>query len=168
MGRDGGGLWSWASSASSKETGGSEVLDVLKHLTPGFPIDLLMPIVKRLPQNAWVYCGLGFLAAMARTTTEFAVVLLLGARAEVYLFAASRTVPNLIAGTPERVRHRLRTQGVPNKETIVVSEAASGPADPEGGTCLKIRGAIGAVVPKNHPPKARPVGHSPGRVWRRQ
>jgi len=75
------------------------VLDVLKHLAPGFLIDLLMPIIKRLPQTAWVYCGLGFLAAIARTTTEFAVVFLLGARAEVYVFAASRTVPNLIAGT---------------------------------------------------------------------
>jgi len=75
------------------------ILDVLKHLSPGLLIDLLMPIVKRLPQSAWVYCGLGFLAAIARTTTEFAVVLLLGARAEVYLFAVSRTVPNLIAGT---------------------------------------------------------------------
>jgi hypothetical protein len=75
------------------------VLDILKHLAPGFLIDLILPIVKRLPQNAWVYCGLGFLAAIARTTTEFAVVFLLGARAEVYVFAASRTVPNLIAGT---------------------------------------------------------------------
>jgi hypothetical protein len=62
----------------------------------------MMPIVKRFPQSAWVYCGLGFLAAISRTTTEFAVVLLLGARAEVYLFAASRMVPNLIAGTLSR------------------------------------------------------------------
>jgi hypothetical protein len=74
-------------------------LDVLKHLAPGLLIDLLMPIVKRLPQSAWIYCGLGFLAAIARTATEFAVVALLGARAEVYVFAAGRLIPNLIAGT---------------------------------------------------------------------
>jgi hypothetical protein len=75
------------------------VLDVLKHVAPGFLIDLLMPIARRLPQAAWVYCILGFLAAIARTATEFAVVLLLGARAEVYVFPAARLVPNLIAGT---------------------------------------------------------------------
>ena len=48
-------------------------------IAPGFVIDLLMPLVKRLPQSAPVYCGLGFLAAIARTATEFAVVALLGA-----------------------------------------------------------------------------------------
>jgi hypothetical protein len=58
-----------------------------------------MPIAKRLPQSAAVYCGLGFIAAIARTATEFAVVGLLGARAEVYLFPAARLIPNLIAGT---------------------------------------------------------------------
>jgi hypothetical protein len=75
------------------------ILEVLKHLAPGLLIDVLMPLVKRLPQTAPVYCVLGFLAAIARTATEFAVVLLLGARAEVYIFPAARLVPNLIAGT---------------------------------------------------------------------
>ena len=40
-----------------------------------------------------------FLAAVAWTCTDLAVVLLLGARAEVYLFPAAKLVPNLIAGT---------------------------------------------------------------------
>ena len=75
------------------------ILEVLKHLAPGLLIDLLMPVVKRLPQRAVVYCGLGFLAAITRTATEGLVVLLLGARAEVYLFPAAKLVPNLVAGT---------------------------------------------------------------------
>jgi hypothetical protein len=75
------------------------ILEVLKHVAPGLLIDLLMPVVKRLPQRAVVYCALGFLAAITRTATEWLVVLLLGARAEVYLFPAAKLVPNLIAGT---------------------------------------------------------------------
>ena len=75
------------------------VLEILKHLAPGLLIDLLMPVVRRLPESVFVYCALGFLAAIARTTTEFVVVLLLDARAEVYLFPAARLIPNLVAGT---------------------------------------------------------------------
>jgi hypothetical protein len=75
------------------------VLEVLKHLAPGLVIDLSLPLVRRLPQTALVFCLLGGVAAIARTSTELAVVLLLGARAEVYLFPAARLVPNLIAGT---------------------------------------------------------------------
>jgi hypothetical protein len=44
------------------------------------------------------YCVLGLVAAMARTGTEFMVLLLLGARGEIYLFPAVKLVPNLIAG----------------------------------------------------------------------
>jgi hypothetical protein len=58
-----------------------------------------MPLVRRLPPSAFVYCLLGFVAAIAWTCTELVVVLLLGARAEVYLFPAAKLVPNLIAGT---------------------------------------------------------------------
>jgi hypothetical protein len=56
------------------------VLEIFKHIAPG-------------------YCVLGFAAAIARTTTELLLVLLLGARAEIYLFPAARLVPNLLAGT---------------------------------------------------------------------
>jgi hypothetical protein len=62
-------------------------------------IDLTAPVVRRLPPSAWVFCLLGFVAAVARTSTELAVVLLLGARAEVYLFPAAKLIPNLVAGT---------------------------------------------------------------------
>ncbi len=75
------------------------VLEILKHLAPGLVIDLSAPVVRRLPQSALVFCLLGLVAAIARTSTELAVVLLLGARAEVYLFPAARLIPNLIAGT---------------------------------------------------------------------
>jgi hypothetical protein len=75
------------------------VLDILQHLAPGLVIDLTAPLVSRLPPSAWVFCLLGFVAAVARTSTELAVVLLLGARAEVYLFPAARLIPNLVAGT---------------------------------------------------------------------
>jgi hypothetical protein len=75
------------------------VLEIFKHVAAGLVIDLLMPLVRRLPDRAWVYCGVGLLAGAARCATEFAVVLLLGARAEVYLFPAVKLVPTLIAGT---------------------------------------------------------------------
>ena len=75
------------------------LLEVLKHIVPGLVIDLGYPLVRRLPPWALGYSLLGLVAAIARTATEFAVVLLLGARAEVYLFPAVRLVPNLVAGT---------------------------------------------------------------------
>ena len=74
------------------------VLEILKHVSPGVVIDLADPLVRRLPNWTLGYCFLGLLAAVARTTTEFAVVLMLGARAEVYIFPAARLVPNLLAG----------------------------------------------------------------------
>jgi len=73
-------------------------LEILKHIAPGLVIDLGEPLVRRLPSRALGYCALGFFAAIARTATEFVVVLLLGARAEIYLFPAVKLVPNLIAG----------------------------------------------------------------------
>jgi len=75
------------------------VLEILKHLAPGLVFDLARPVTRRLPQSAIVFCSLGFLAGIARTTTELVLVLLLGGRAEVYLFPAARLVPNLLAGT---------------------------------------------------------------------
>jgi hypothetical protein len=62
-------------------------------------IDLGEPLARRLPPWALGYCVLGFAAAIARTATEFLLVLLLGARAEIYLFPVARLVPNLLAGT---------------------------------------------------------------------
>lgn len=75
------------------------VLDVLQHVGPGLVIDLAMPLVRRLPQTAATYCALGFVATITRTATEWAVVLLLGTRAEVYLYPIVGMIPMLIAGT---------------------------------------------------------------------
>jgi hypothetical protein len=73
-------------------------LEILKHVTPGLVIDLAEPLVRRLPAWALGYCFLGVAAAAGRITTELVLVLLLGARAEVYLFPAAVLVPNLLAG----------------------------------------------------------------------
>ncbi len=75
------------------------VLDILQHVAPGIVIDLAMPLVRRLPQTAFTYCALGFLATITRTTTAFVVVLLLGSRAEVYLYPAVGMIAMVIAGT---------------------------------------------------------------------
>jgi hypothetical protein len=74
------------------------VLEILKNIAPGLVIDLGEPLVRRLPPWALGYCVLGFFAAIARTATEFVVVVLLGARAEIYLFPAVKLIPNLVAG----------------------------------------------------------------------
>jgi len=74
------------------------ILEVLKHVAPGVVIDVADPLIRRLPSRAFGYCLLGLGAAIARTATEFALVFLLGARAEVYIFPAARLVPNLAAG----------------------------------------------------------------------
>jgi hypothetical protein len=73
-------------------------LAIFKHIAPGVVIDLGERVARRLPWPLLGYCVLGVLAAIARTATEFLVVLLLGARGEIYLFPAVKLVPNLIAG----------------------------------------------------------------------
>ena len=74
------------------------VLEILKPVAPGLVIDLASPVVQRLPASTLVYCFLGLAAAGGRITTELVLVLLLGARAEVYLFPAAVLLPNLLAG----------------------------------------------------------------------
>jgi Cobalt transport protein len=73
-------------------------LEIFKHIAPGVVIDLGEPVVRRLPLPLLGYSLLGLVAAIARTATEFMVVLLLGAREEIYLFPAVKLIPNLIAG----------------------------------------------------------------------
>ena len=74
------------------------ILEILKHLAPGVVIDLAQPWASRLPGWALGYCLLGLAAAVARTTSEFSLVAMLGARAEVYIFPMVKLVPNLVAG----------------------------------------------------------------------
>jgi hypothetical protein len=74
------------------------ILEMLKHLAPGVVIDLAQPWISRLPGRALGYCLLGLAAAVARTATEFSLVAMLGARAEIYIFPMAKLVPNLVAG----------------------------------------------------------------------
>jgi len=74
------------------------ILEILKNVAPGVVIDLAEPWMRRLPGWALGYCLLGLAAAVARTTTEFVVVAMLGSRAEIYLFPMAKLVPNLVAG----------------------------------------------------------------------
>src|SRR5207253_1262307 len=74
------------------------ILEILKNVAPGVVIDLAQPWVSRLPGWALGYCLLGLAAAVARTTTEFSLVAILGARAEIYIFPMVKLVPNLVAG----------------------------------------------------------------------
>jgi hypothetical protein len=74
------------------------ILEIFKHVAPGLVIDLAGPLVRRLPAWALGYCFLGLAAAAGRVTTELMLVLLLGARAEVYLFPAAVLIPSLLAG----------------------------------------------------------------------
>ena len=75
------------------------VMEILKHAVPGLVVDLTWPLVRRLPRAALVYCALGFVLAIARTSTEFLTVLLLRPRDEVFLFPVVKLVPNLVAGS---------------------------------------------------------------------
>lgn len=74
------------------------ILEIFKHIAPGIVIDLSEPFVRRFPSWAFGYCLLGLAAAIARTATELLLVLLLGARAEIYIFPAAKLIPNLLAG----------------------------------------------------------------------
>jgi hypothetical protein len=109
------------------------VLEVLKHLAPGLVIDLSTPVVRRLPQSALVFCLLGFVAAVARTSTEFVIVLLLGARAEAYLFPAAQLVPNLIAGTLSGFVTAPVLRAFPPHDLAPEAEGTPGPARPSAG-----------------------------------
>lgn len=73
--------------------------EILKHAVPGLVIDLTWPLVRRLPRSMVVFCTLGFVTAIARTSAEFATVLLLRPRDEIYLFPFLKLIPNLVAGT---------------------------------------------------------------------
>lgn len=81
-----------------QEGGRFGMLNIFKLVVPGVIIDLANPLMRRLPQSALAYCFLGVVAAAASTIQEFILVLLLGARAEIYIFPAVRLLPNLLAG----------------------------------------------------------------------
>jgi hypothetical protein len=132
------------------------VLDILRHVAPGLIIDLAEPLVRRLPLWALGYCLLGMAAAAGRISAELLLVLLLGARAEVYLFPAAVLVPNLIAGflsgfiTIFILRAFAHSEGNVNANAEAGSQpdkAAERP--PNGlGTARKLRGSSSSVGDK--------------------
>jgi hypothetical protein len=76
------------------------IFEILKHLVPGLVIDLIWPVVRRFPLHLWVLVLVGWLAAIARTSTQFAMMFCLGAdNLTLYLFPSLKLVPNLVAGT---------------------------------------------------------------------
>jgi hypothetical protein len=110
------------------------VLDVLQHIAPGLVIDLAMPVVRRLRPSAFLYCVLGFAAAAARTTTEWLVILLLGARAEMYLYPAVGMVSMLIAGTLSGFVSVYLLRAFPHAETAADEvQPPESPPDEESG-----------------------------------
>jgi hypothetical protein len=75
------------------------IFEVLKHLVPGLVIDLVWPLVRRFQLRFSVLLAVGLLAGAARTSTQFAMVMLLGAdKASLYLLPAARLPTNLLAG----------------------------------------------------------------------
>jgi hypothetical protein len=75
------------------------VFEILKHLVPGLVVDLVWPVLRRGPRSAFLFCVLGFVVAIARTATEFVIMLLAQARLEAYVFVVGTLVSNLVAGT---------------------------------------------------------------------
>jgi hypothetical protein len=128
-------------------------LEIVKHIAPGLVIDLGEPLVRRLPPWALGYCALGFFAAIARTGTEFVVVLLLGARAEIYLFPAMKLVPNLMAGVLSGfvTMFVLRVLEGPGQRDVAPPMASARSPEARGGS---------AVAPnsEDHPGQLPPAG----------
>lgn len=100
------------------------IFEILKHLVPGLVIDLIWPVVRRIwslvdrlptrvsllsitpafPLQSALHISLlvvvGWIAAAARTSTQFAMILALGSdNATLLVFPALKFIPNAIAGT---------------------------------------------------------------------
>ncbi len=147
------------------------VLEMFKHIAPGLVIDLGEPLARRLPPCALGYFVLGFAAAIARTATELLLVLLLGARAEIYLFTVARLVPNLLAGTLSGFVTIvvLRLFASPRR---AAAERDGQPGEPTAHPATDPQSATGAPAATEMPPSApgdaaaqAPRPPEPGRHW---
>lgn len=75
------------------------IFEIVKHIAPGVLIDFVAPVSARFRNRLSWFILLGLLAAFARTSTEFLMVVVLSPGSpELYLFPAMRLVPNLFAG----------------------------------------------------------------------
>jgi hypothetical protein len=138
------------------------VLEILKHVAPGLVIDLADPFIRRLPAWALGYSILGLAAAVARTTTEFAVVFLLGSRAEVYVFPAARLVPNLLAGFLSGFVTIFVLRAFRPASRSNAGDAAAQTSAPVLATGEQARGACSPATEAHHPPC--PSEPKPGRL----
>ena len=76
------------------------LFEILKHLIPGLTMDIIWPVVRRLPLRIWVLVIVGWIAAAARTSTQFAMIFALSSdNATLLVFPALKLIPNAIAGT---------------------------------------------------------------------
>jgi hypothetical protein len=141
------------------------VLEILRHLAPGVVIDLAEPLARRLPRWALGYCLLGLAAAIARTATEFALVAMLGARAEVYIFPAAKLVPNLLAGSLSGLVSvfvlRAFEHSMPPRDEQPVGSDSHIPREPDDAAEPGIR-TRRAAAGKPHPPPAPAVPANAG------
>jgi hypothetical protein len=75
------------------------IFEVLKHVAPGLVVDLVWPLAKKFQLRFSVLLVVGLLAAAARSSTQFAMVMLLGAdKSELYLLPLPKLISNVIAG----------------------------------------------------------------------
>ena len=76
------------------------LFEILKHLVPGLTMDIIWPVVRRLPLRIWILVIVGWIAAAARTSTQFAMIFALSSdNATLLVFPALKLIPNAIAGT---------------------------------------------------------------------
>ncbi len=98
------------------------LFEILKHLVPGLTMDLIWPVVRRLPLRIWILVIVGWIAAAARTSTQFAMIFALSSdNATLLIFPALKLVPNAIAGTLSAfvtypVLKHLGSRAIANKE----------------------------------------------------
>lgn len=98
------------------------LFEILKHLVPGLTMDIIWPVVRRLPLRIWILVIVGWIAAAARTSTQFAMIFALSPdNATLLVFPALKLIPNAIAGTLSAfvaypVLKHLGSRAIANKE----------------------------------------------------
>ena len=76
------------------------LFEILKHLVPGLTTDIIWPVVRRLPLRIWILVLVGWIAAAARTSTQFGMIFAPSSdNATLLVFPALKLIPNAIAGT---------------------------------------------------------------------
>jgi len=140
------------------------IFEILKHLVPGLVIDLIWPLVRRLPLRISILIVVGLIAAVARTSTQFAMILALGSdNATLLVFPALKLVPNGIAGVLSALvsypilKHlgsrAIAERAMQRPAMQVGTAAAAGPHDPAGGQRIDT-----ALPEKVGPPVEADVG----------